>query len=413
VNDTIEHLLRDLAPQVLASMLRRFRDFASAEDAVQEALLAASQQWKRHGVPEKPRGWLITVASRRLTDQLRSESARRRRETLALSQEPEDTHVVPSPDEAEQSEREDTLTLFFGCCHPSLSTSSAIALTLRALGGLTTAEIARAFLVPEATMAQRISRAKQTIKSSGVPFGTPDDQARADRLDAVLHGLYLIFNEGYSSSSGSQVHRVELADEAIRLTRLLCAELPQNPEARGLLALMLLTDARRAARTSSLGALIPLEEQDRSLWDREKIREGTALIRSAFTQGAIGPYQIQAAVAAIHDDAERLEDTDWPQIAMMYRLLTQMTDNPMAALSHAIAVSMVQGPQVGLTMVEALDKDDRLRDHYRIAAVRGHLYERAGDRDSAIAHYLTAANRTVSTPERDYLMMRAAKLRES
>ena len=405
-------LLRTLAPQVVAVLTRRFKDFAAAEDAVQEALIAATEQWPKFGVPEKPRAWLITVASRRLTDQFRSESARRRREAHALSHEPADSRIVPSPDESDPQERDDTLALFFGCCHPSLSSSSAIALTLRAIGGLTTAEIARAFLVPEATMAQRISRAKQTIKTSGVSFGIRDEGDRSARLDAVLQVLYLVFNEGYASSSGRAVHRVELADEAIRLARMLHAEVPDVPEVAGLLALMLLTDARRAARTGASGELIPLEEQDRSLWNRAAIDEGTALLQKTLAVGAVGPYQLQAAIAAVHDEAARLEDTDWAQIAALYGLLMRMSRNPMAVLSHAVAIAMTEGPSAGLALLEPLDKDERIAGHFRIDAVRGHLHERAGNREAAIRHYQAAANRTASVPERNYLLMKASKLRD-
>jgi RNA polymerase sigma factor (sigma-70 family) len=408
-------LLRNLTPQIVGALTRRFRDFAAAEDAVQEALIAATEQWPKFGVPENPRAWLITVASRRLTDQLRNESARRRREARAVSQEPDDAHVVPSPDAGDPDERDDTLALFFGCCHPSLSTSSAIALTLRAVGGLTTAEIARAFLVPEATMAQRISRAKQTIRASGIAFGipdAPDEQDRSARLDAVLQVLYLVFNEGYASSSGRAVHRVELSNEAIRLTRMLHAEVPHVPEAAGLLALMLLTDARRAARTGPSGELIPLEEQDRSTWNRAAIDEGTALLQKTLAVGAVGPYQLQAAIAAIHDEAARPEDTDWAQIAALYGLLMRMSRNPMAVLSHAVAVAMTEGPAAGLALLEPLDKDERIAGHFRIDAVRGHLHERAGNRAAAVKHYQAAADRTSSIPERNYLLMRASKLRD-
>ena len=393
-------------------MVRKNHDFAAAEDAVQEALIAASLQWPKFGVPESPRAWLLTVASRRFTDSVRAESARRRREALVHGREPADAAIVPSPDQGVAEEHDDTLTLFFGCCHPSLSPSSAIALTLRAIGGLTTGEIARAFMVPEATMAQRISRAKQTIKMSGVPFGRPEEGDRAARLDAVLHVLYLIFSEGYASSSGAAVHRIELEDEAIRLARMLRVQLPHDPEARGLLALMLLTDARRDARSGPDGELISLEEQDRTRWNRDRIDEGRALIAGALTQGAAGPYQIQAAIAAVHDEAASADDTDWRQIAGLYGLLLRISDNPMAKLSRAVAVSMVEGPEAGLVLLRALDEDARIAGHFRLDAVRGHLHERAGRPAEAITHYLAAANRTASIPERNYLLMRASRIRE-
>ena len=408
--DHIENLLRELAPQVLGAVTRRFHDFAAAEDAVQEALLAAALQWPREGVPDNPRGWLIQVAARRMMDHLRSEEARRRREELAATEAEELEPAVGLKPDAEQ---DDALTLFFMCCHPSLTPASAIALTLRAVGGLTTAEIANAFLVPEATMAQRISRAKATIKASGVPFELPTREAQAQRLRAVLHVLYLIFNEGYASSMGTELQRVELAHEAIRLSRAVHSLLPDDAEVAGLLALMLLTDARRSARTGPEGELIPLTKQDRALWDRAKISEGVALLTAALSRGSIGNYQLQAAVAAVHDEAARAEDTDWPQILALYDLLKRMSDNPMVTLNHAIAVAMVHGPSKGLELLKVLDSDPRIAGHYRLDAVRAHLLEMAGDTQAAIAHYQLAANRTTSTPERNYLITQAARLSES
>jgi len=425
---THENLLRELTPQVLGAVIRRFGDFGAAEDGVQEALLAASLQWPQEGLPENPRGWLIQVAARRVTDHLRSESARRRRETVAATDPPSlassgSSFGVASPlsdysigsifgtaGSTRQAEQDDTLVLLFMCCHPSLTSSSAVALTLRAVGGLTTAEIARAFLVPESTMAQRISRAKQTIKSSGVPFGMPTRDERAERLTAVLHVLYLIFNEGYTSSFGRSVQRTELSSEAIRLGRALHQLLPDESEVAGLLALMLLTDARRPARTGPDGELIPLDKQDRSLWDEAEIKEGVTLISATLSTGAIGPYQLQAAIAAVHDEARTSHDTDWPQILALYGLLKRMSDNPMVALNHAIAVGMVHGPRAGLDLLKALDEDERLAGHYRIDAVRAHLLERAGDLDAAVEHYRAAADRTTSIPERDYLLTQAARL---
>ncbi len=403
-----EALLRELAPRVLGAVVRRFGDFAAAEDAVQEALLAAAVQWPRQGLPENPRAWLVHVASRRMTDHLRSELARRRREALAAIQEPPGQQLAPPAGEG--AEQDDTLVLLFMCCHPALTPPSAIALTLRAVGGLTTAEIANAFLVPEATMAQRISRAKHSIKASGVPFLMPTDGERAQRLGAVLHVLYLIFNEGYTSSIGPNLQRSDLANEAIRLTRAVHGLLPDDGEVAGLLALMLLTDARRLARTGPAGELIPLTEQDRTRWDREAISEGTALLTETFSRGRVGPYQLQAAIAALHDEAARAEDTDWPQIVALYEVLKRMSDNPMVALNHAISAAMVHGPAAGLELLEALDADGRLAGHYRLDAVRAHLLEMAGDHQAAIAHYRTAAGRTSSIPERNYLTTRAARL---
>lgn len=409
---THENLLRELTPQVLGAVTRRFGDFGAAEDAVQEALLAAALQWPKEGLPDNPRGWLIQVAARRVTDHLRSESARRQRETVAALDYSIGS-IFGTVGSRRESEQDDTLVLLFMCCHPSLTSSSAVALTLRAVGGLTTAEIAKAFLVPESTMAQRISRAKQTIKTSGVPFSMPTRDERAERLTAVLHVLYLIFNEGYTSSFGKSLQRTELSSEAIRLGRALHQLQPHESEVAGLLALMLLTDARRPARTGSDGELIPLDKQDRSLWDQNAITEGIELISATLAKGAIGPYQLQAAIAAMHDEAKTSDETDWPQILALYGLLKRMSDNPMVALNHAIAAGMVHGPRAGLELLKALDEDERLAGHYRIAAVRAHLLERAGDLDAALEHYRAAAGRTTSIPERDYLLTQAARLNKS
>jgi len=405
-----EHLLRELAPQVLGAVMRRFRDFAVAEDAVQEALIAAFMQWPQEGIPENPRGWLIQVASRRMTDHVRSDVARRHRET-AVAMEVE--AAAPALDLEPDMDLDDTLILLFMCCHPALTSPSAIALTLRAVGGLTTGEIANAFLVPESTMAQRISRAKQSIKTSGVPFRLPTPQERAERLPAVLHVLYLIFNEGYTSSVGPELQRLDLAREAIRLSRSVQKLIPDDAEVAGLLALMLLTDARRAARTGPDGELIPLTKQDRTLWDRTEISEGIALLTAALAKGSVGAYQLQAAVAAVHDEAPRAEDTDWPQILALYELLKRMSDNPMVTLNQAIAAAMVHGPSKGLELLRALDADNRLAGHYRLDAVRAHLLEMAGDHEAAITHYRIAAGRTTSIPERNYLMTQAARLGEN
>ncbi len=409
-DERTEHLLREFAPQVLGAVIRRFHDFASAEDAVQEALLAAVMQWPREGLPDNPRGWLIQVASRRMTDHVRSETARRQRETAAAL---ELDQVAPAPGIEDETDQDDTLVLLFMCCHAALTTSSAIALTLRAVGGLTTAEIASAFLVPEATMAQRISRAKQSIKASGVPFRMPTSHERAERLRAVLHVLYLIFNEGYTSSAGPHLLRNELSGEAIRLVRIVHDLLPEDTEVAGLLALMLLTDARRAARTSPGGELIPLTTQDRTLWDRGEIAEGVALLTATLPKGSVGVYQLQAAIAAVHDEAASAEDTDWPQILALYDLLKHMSDNPMVLLNHAVATAMVRGPVAGLELLDALEAGGRLVGHHRLDAVRAHLLERAGDHQAAITHYRIAAGRTTSLPERNYLFTQAARLQES
>jgi RNA polymerase sigma factor (sigma-70 family) len=397
--DGVEDLLRTLAPQVLGIVARRFGDFDAAEDAVQEALLAAALHWPSDGLPDNPRGWLVQATVRRLTDQVRSEQARRRREETVLRE--------PVP--ADVPDTDDTLGLLFLCCHPALTPASAIALTLRAVGGLTTAEIAGAFLVPEATMTQRITRAKARIKASDVPFGLPAGDEREARLRSVLHVLYLVFNEGYTSSAGSRLHRTELSAEAIRLTRLLHGMLPDDGEVAGLLALMLLTDARRPARTGPSGELVPLAEQDRAKWDRAQIREGVALVTAALAHGDAGEYRLQAAIAAAHDVALRVEDTDWRQILGTYGVLERLSDNPMVSLNRAIATAMVHGPAAGLALLDSLG--ERLAGHYRLDAVRAHLLELAGDGATAVRHYAAAAARTTNTPEQRYLMTRAARLR--
>ena len=409
----ITHLLRDLAPQVLGVVARKHVDFSAAEDAVQEALIAATEQWPRDGVPSNPKGWLYHVALRRITDHVRSEVSRRRREETVASDMFAEWAFVPPPDVDVDVEQDDTLELLFMCCHPSLTPPSAIALTLRAVGGLSTAEIAAAFLVPEATMAQRISRAKQSIKTSKLPFTLPTDEDREQRLDAVLHALYLIFNEGYTSTSGPGLNRADLSNEAMRLTRMLHASTPHDAEVIGLLALMLLTDARRAARTGAGGELIPLDEQDRSLWDRAMIDEGSLLVMRGFQTRMIGPYLLQAAIASVHGSARSARDTDWPRILELYELLERMGNNPMVTLNRIVAAAMVHGPVPALEMLRALDEDSRISGHYRLNAVRGHLYELAGNRERAIEQFRAAADGTASAPERDYLRTKAARLTSS
>jgi RNA polymerase sigma factor (sigma-70 family) len=405
----VEDLLRDVTPQVLGAVVRRYGQFDASEDAVQEALLAAATQWPADGVPDNPRGWLIAVASRRMTDQLRSDLARQRREATAAALLPPEALHGPAPDEVVPDE-DDTLTLLFLCCHPSLSPASQLALTLRAVGGLTTAEIARAFFVPDATMAQRISRAKATIRDSGAPFSLPPAEERAARLAVVLHVLYLVFNEGYAASSGEDLQRTDLTSEAIRLARDLRRLLPEDGEVAGLLALMLLTDARRRARARLDGALVPLAEQDRSLWNRIEIEEGVGLISASLAARPIGPYQLQAAIAAVHDEAPTADATDWPQIVALYDLLARIAPNPMVALNQAVAVAMVDGPRAGLARLDALADDERIAGGHRLEAVRAHLLEMDGDSAGARASYLAAAMKTTSMPERRYLETRAARL---
>ncbi|MBO0828870.1 MAG: sigma-70 family RNA polymerase sigma factor [Streptosporangiales bacterium] len=406
----VETELRELTPQVLAALVRRYGHFDESEDAVQEALLAASTQWPGSGVPENPRGWLITVASRRLTDQLRSDAARQRREERVATLDPQDIGVTSGIGEDQPADHDDTLRLLFLCCHPTLSPPSQLALTLRAVGGLTTAEIAHAFLVPEATMAQRISRAKQRIKAAGATFGMPPEAERAQRLAVVLHVLYLVFNEGYTATSGERLHRADLTHEAIRLTREVRRLLPEDGEVGGLLALMLLTDARRAARTTASGDLVPLAEQDRGRWDAAAIAEGVDLLTRVLPAGPTGPYQVQAAIAAVHAEAASADETDWPQIVALYGLLGRLAPNPVVTLNRAVAVAMVDGPEAGLRLLATLDGDKRLTEQHRLYAVRAHLQEMAGDLDAARASYREAARRTTSLPERRYLESRAGRI---
>ncbi|MGF1426780.1 RNA polymerase sigma factor [Kitasatospora sp. LaBMicrA B282] len=396
-----EDLLRELAPQVLGTLVRRYGRFEGCEDAVQEAVLAATVQWPVEGVPDHPRAWLTTVASRRLVDQLRSDHARREREAATADE------VLPE----QVPDTDDTLLLLFLCCHPVLTPASQTALTLRAVGGLTTAEVARAFLVPEGTMAARISRAKQRIKAAGSTFGLPDGAEREERLRVVLHVLYLIFNEGYTASSGGELHRAELAHEAIRLTRAVHAQLPGDGEVTGLLALMLLTHARRAARTTASGDLVPLDEQDRTRWDRAMIEEGLALAAAALAAPALGPYQVQAAIAATHAAAATAGETDWRQVHALYLILERIAPNPMVTLNRAVALAETAGPPAGLALLATLDGDGRLAGHHRLLSVRAHLLERTGDLAGAYEHYRRAARATASLAERRYLESRAGRVR--
>jgi len=402
--------VRRLVPEVLSALVRRHGHFDACEDAVQEALLAAAAQWPVQGWPDNPKAWLVTVASRRLTDQLRSNAARRRREEAEAARTPPPLDGADFGDAGSPPARDDTLTLLFLCYHPALSPASQVALTLRAVGGLSTAEIAGAFLVPEATMAQRISRAKQRIKAAGATFELPPRAEHARRLGVVVHVLYLIFSEGYTATSGTQLVRAELTAEAIRLARQLHRVVPGNSEVAGLLALMLLTDARRPARTALDGSLVPLSEQDRTLWNADAIAEGVALVTRALSTGPLGPYQLQAAIAAVHDEAPTAEATDWPQILALYALLERVAPNPMATLNRAVALAMVQGPAAGLAVLDTLSTDDRIAASHHLLSVRAHLLEMAGDHDAARAGYRKAARRTTSEPERRHLLTRAARV---
>ncbi|MEH0828559.1 MULTISPECIES: RNA polymerase sigma factor [unclassified Micromonospora] len=409
--EAVEDLLRRLAPQVLGAVVRRYGHFDAAEDATQEALLAAATRWPVDGVPDDPRAWLITVAARRLTDLLRSEQARRRREDDVARRLPPEQWLAPPADR--RAPDDDSLVLLFLCCHPELPPAAQIALTLRAVGGLSTAEVARAFLVPEGAMTRRITRAKQRIRDSGVPFGLPTGADREARLAAVRHVLYLIFNEGYASTSGPLLRRVDLSGEAIRLTRMLHRLLPDDAEVTGLLALMLLTDARGPARVGPAGELVPMAEQDRSRWRADQIAEGVALVSAVLPRGDIGPYQVQAAIAAVHDEAPSAEETDWPQIEALYGVLTGLSDNPVVALNHAVAVAMARGAPVGLDLLAGLADDPRLAGDARLPAARAHLLERTGDLDAARSAYEEAARRSMNLPQQRYLYGRAARLADA
>jgi RNA polymerase sigma factor (sigma-70 family) len=405
----VEDLLRPLAPRAVGALVRRYGDFDACEDAVQEALLAAAIAWPDRGVPESPLGWLITVGSRRLTDAVRSDRARRLREEGVTGPAAASGPSAPEADAGEE-DADDTLTLLFLCAHPALSPPTQLALTLRSVGGLTTAEVARAFLVPEATMAQRISRAKQRLKAAGARFEMPPDPELTDRLRVVLHVLYLIFNEGYTATSGADLQRADLRREAIRLTRLVRDRLPEDGEVAGLLALMLLIDARSPARAGADGGLIPLADQDRSLWNRGSIDEGVALLTHTMAHAPVGPYQLQAAIAAVHAEAASARETDWAQIVLLYELLEARWPNPMVTLNRAVAVAMVRGPQAGLELLDPLCGDGRLAGQHRMDAVRAHLLEMSGDTAAARDCYLRAARLTTSLPERRYLESRAGDL---
>jgi RNA polymerase sigma factor (sigma-70 family) len=410
----VEGLLRQLAPQVLGALVRRYGHFDTAEDAVQEALIAAATQWPDGGLPDNPRAWLIAVAARRLTDLLRSEQARQRREDTVARWVLPEQWLAPSADRpAAPGESDDTLILLFMCCHPALAPAGQIALTLRAVGGLTTAEVARAFLVPEATMTRRISRAKQRVKDSGVPFGLPPPAARAARLDAVLHVLYLIFNEGYASTAGPHLQRAELSGEAIRLARMVHLLLPRDAEVTGLLALMLLVHARRDARTGPDGDLVLLDDQDRGRWDRTLIEEGRELVVRALTGGPVGPYAVQAAIAALHDEAVDVATTDWPQIVALYDVLARIAPSPLVALNRAVAVAMRDGPAAGLVLLDALADEPRLRTHHLYPAARADLLLRLGRTSEAAQAYRRALELVGNDPERRFLTARLDSLRRT
>ncbi len=396
----LEDLLRALAPQVLGVLGRRYGDFDGAEDAVQEALIAAYRHWPADGTPDNPRAWLLQTATRKLIDHYRSDASRRAREEKVADQEPGDAEAV---------EGDDSLALLFLACHASLTPASAIALTLRAVGGLTTAEIAASFLVTEATMATRISRAKATIRKAGARFETPKPEEQRERLPSVLRVLYLIFNEGYAGPTRDDAQRADLAREAIRLARVVHRAAPDHSETSGLLALMLLLEARRPARVDERGAFVPLAEQDRTRWAADMVREGTAILDAAVGRGPVGDYQLQAAIAAVHNRAPTADETDWPHVLGLYDLLEQITGNPVVTLNRAVATAMALGPEAGLEVVASVEP--QLPDHPRLYAVRGHLHELAGDLDAAYADLRAAADRTTNRRERDHLVREAARLR--
>jgi RNA polymerase sigma factor (sigma-70 family) len=407
----IEHLLRAEAPQVLGALVRRFGHFDIAEDAVQEALLAASRTWPADGVPDNPRSWLIRIGYGRMVDLLRTDQARRRREQQAglteLAMQDPSRQGAPPP------ETDDSLTLLLLCCHPALSPTSQVALTLRAVGGLTTAEIAHAYGTTENTTGTRISRAKQQLARAGARFTPPTDADRDNRMNAVMQVLYLIFNEGYTASTGDELARIDLTREAIRLTRMLRDSQPNDPEVTGLLALMLLIEARRAARTQG-DELVPLQEQDRTRWNRALIREGTELIDSVWHQGEVGPYQLQAAIAAVHAAATTPQQTDWPQIAALYLGLEQLSPTAPVRLSRVVAVAHAYGPTRGLALLDDLNQryhlDRETLTRQRERAVRAHLLEMTGDAAGAAAHYREAAALTDNQVEQRYLKHRADRL---
>lgn len=400
----VEHAVRDAAPRAIAALTRRSKNFGFAEDAVQEAVLDAIEQWRRDGIPENPAGWIFTVAARRLNERLASESARRRREAAAANPA---TDMIDLAGRLDDMDRDPTLEVLFHCCASDLSPAAAAALILRAVVGLTTAEIAGAYHIPTATMAQRISRAKETLRQNGSNDLGPKD--RAERVGVVRQALYVMFSEGYVARSGLTLGRIELTAEALRLARALHRE-HRDSETTALLALMLLTDARRSARTGPKGELIPLDEQDRSLWDHAAIEEGTALTREAFAHGVVGPTAIQAAIAALHDNAPTVRSTDWRQITELYDALLSMAWSPGAALSRIVARAMLDGAAPALADLDHLLLDPRVAQGHRADAVRAHLLEMIGDRKAALTFYAAAAGKTASIPERNYLLLRASRL---
>lgn len=405
----LEDVWRRELPHVLRALLRRHGDFGQCEDAAQEALEAASRQWPRDGEPADPRGWLVRVASRRLIDRIRSDRARAAREAAEAAEWPRDALVAPSA-AADAPDTDDSMQLLLLCCHPALTRASQVALTLRAVAGLSTGQIAAAFLVPETTMAQRVSRAKATLRAAGTRFETPDAAELPSRVAAVLDVLYLVFNEGYTRSEGTQLVDASLADEAIHLTRQLHRALPDHDEVAGALALMLLIHARTRARTDESGDLVPLADQDRRLWDAELIAEGVRILEEVLPHGHVGAHQLQASIAAVHAEARTPDETDWLQITMLYQMLEHTAPQPTVTLNRAVAVGMAFGPERGLEVVDPLLDDPSMRRHHRTHAVRAHLLEMAGRRDEAMEAYTRATRLTASIPEQRYLNARRAAI---
>jgi len=411
-SDTLEQVFRAEYGRIIATLIRTSGSFDLAEEALQEAFTSAASSWQTGGAPRNPGAWLTTVAHRKLLDAVRRDKTRSDKQSEI---EYEKSRLQPFAEPALLEDTvieytDDRLRLIFTCCHPSLSREAQVALTLRTLGGLTTTEIAHAFLLPEATLAQRLVRAKQKIRLARIPYEIPSLEIIGARLIAVQAVIYLIFNEGYAASAGQSLLRSDLCAEAIRLGRVLCELLPNEPENAGLLALMLLQDSRRHARVNASGELVTLEEQDRSLWDRREIEEGIQLIETALTRGEVGNYQIQAAIAAVHAEARRADETDWRQIVALYEELMRMTSSPVVALNHAAAVAMSEGPGRGLSLIESANANGALENYYLFHASRADLLRRLSRSAGAAEAYERALTLTTNTVEQKYIRRRLQEL---
>ncbi len=409
----IGEVWRRESPHVLAALLRRYGDLGDCEDAAQEAAEAAAAQWPAEGMPDNTRAWLIRVASRKLIDRFRSDRARADRETSVGMARPADVELAPPADQAPVTEGDDTLRLILLCCHPSLSRPSQVALTLQAMGGLSTDQVAAAYLVPARTMAQRLTRARATLRDAGAEFELPSADELPERIAAVLDVCHLMFNEGYTRSGGAELLDVGLTSEAIRLTRQLHRALPDHDEVAGALALMLLTESRSAARVDGAGDLIPLDRQDRGLWDRALITEGVEIVQRILPRGPVGRFQLSAAIAAVQAEAPTAADVDWLEISLLYGMLDQVAPSPAVTLNRAVAVGMALGPDQGLAIVDGLLTDQAMQRHHRVHAVRAHLLELAGDPVAAMEAYLRAAQLTTSLPEQRYLNRRYLDLNQA